>query len=235
MTFIFIFLLLIFHLVLKKWAVNRNTGEKIKWNCEGETKGIEQVKGCRNELIRHVPVTGYGPYICTWTSEEQLAQIKGHCRLKHHTDLKQVFWGRASKKLELGSGFMVFADLSCRSLLPSVWHSFVYLFLVLCFFSQIRYLRKSKGWLLTPEIWEKMVCGTCMCVFSHSVMSDSLYHVDCSPLGSSVHGILQARILEWVAISFSRGSFLPRDQTHVSFIGRSSLLHSATWLVRVSP
>ena len=29
---------------------------------------------------------------------------------------------------------------------------------------------------------------------------------DCSPLGSSVHGILQARILEWVAISFSRGS-----------------------------
>ena len=33
--------------------------------------------------------------------------------------------------------------------------------------------------------------------------------VDCSPLGFSVHGILQARILEWVAISFSRGSFLP--------------------------
>ena len=146
--------------------VNRNTGEKIKWNCEGETKGIEQVKGCRNELIRHVPVTGYGPYICTWTSEEQLAQIKGRCRLKHHTDLKQVFWGRASKKLELGSGFMVFADLSCRSLLPSVWHSFVYLFLVLCFFSQIRYLRKSKGWLLTPEIWEKMVWVEHVCVCS---------------------------------------------------------------------
>ena len=35
--------------------------------------------------------------------------------------------------------------------------------------------------------------------------------VDCSPLGSSVHGILQARILEWVAISFSRGSSKPRD------------------------
>ena len=32
--------------------------------------------------------------------------------------------------------------------------------------------------------------------------------VDCSPPGSSVHGILQARILEWVAISFSRGIFL---------------------------
>ena len=35
--------------------------------------------------------------------------------------------------------------------------------------------------------------------------------MDCSPPGSSVHGILQARILEWVAISFSRGSSQPRD------------------------
>ena len=34
-------------------------------------------------------------------------------------------------------------------------------------------------------------------------MSDSFYPMDCSPLGSSVHGILQARILEWVTISFS--------------------------------
>ena len=38
--------------------------------------------------------------------------------------------------------------------------------------------------------------------------------MDYSPPGSSIHGILQARILEWVAISFSRGSSLPRDQTH---------------------
>ena len=41
---------------------------------------------------------------------------------------------------------------------------------------------------------------------------------DCSPPGSSVHGILQARILEWVAISFSRGSSGPRDRTPVSHI-----------------
>ena len=40
--------------------------------------------------------------------------------------------------------------------------------------------------------------------------------MDCSPPGSSVHGISQARILEWVAISYSRGSFLPSDQTRVS-------------------
>ena len=44
---------------------------------------------------------------------------------------------------------------------------------------------------------------------------------DCSLPGSSVHGILQARILEWVAISSSRGSSGTRDQTQVScFAGR---------------
>ena len=42
--------------------------------------------------------------------------------------------------------------------------------------------------------------------------------MDCSPPGSSVHGILQARILEGVAIPFSRGSSQPRDQTQVSCI-----------------
>ena len=44
--------------------------------------------------------------------------------------------------------------------------------------------------------------------------------MDCSLPGSSVHGISQAKILEWVAISFSMGSSLPRDQTLVSCIGR---------------
>ena len=43
--------------------------------------------------------------------------------------------------------------------------------------------------------------------------------VDCSPPGSSIHGIFQARILEWVAISFSRGSSRPRDWTQVYCTG----------------
>ena len=42
--------------------------------------------------------------------------------------------------------------------------------------------------------------------------------VDCSLSGSSIHGIFQARLLEWIAISFSRGSSQPRDQTQVSHI-----------------
>ena len=52
--------------------------------------------------------------------------------------------------------------------------------------------------------------------------------VDCNPPGSSVHGILQARILEGVAMSSSRGSFQLRDQTRVSYascIGRWVLYH----------
>ena len=52
--------------------------------------------------------------------------------------------------------------------------------------------------------------------------------VDCSPPGSSVHGILQARILEWVAMPFSRGSSRLRDGTRVSYVsceGRRVLYH----------
>ena len=47
--------------------------------------------------------------------------------------------------------------------------------------------------------------------------------MDCSSPGSSVHGILQARILEYVAIPFSRGSSQPRDQTQVSGIAEGIL------------
>ena len=42
--------------------------------------------------------------------------------------------------------------------------------------------------------------------------------MDCSSPSSSIHGIFQARVLEWVAISFSRGSSWPRDRTQVSCI-----------------
>ena len=57
--------------------------------------------------------------------------------------------------------------------------------------------------------------------------------MDWSPPGSSVHGSFQARRLEWVAISYSRGSSSPRDRTHVSWIscvGRRLLYHRATRL-----
>ena len=52
--------------------------------------------------------------------------------------------------------------------------------------------------------------------------------MDYSLTDSSVRGISQARILERVAISFSRGSSRPRDRTHVFGIGRPVLYHRAT-------
>ena len=52
--------------------------------------------------------------------------------------------------------------------------------------------------------------------------------MNCTPLGAFVHGILQARMLEWVAMPFSRGSSQSRDRTHISYvswIGRQVLYH----------
>ena len=59
--------------------------------------------------------------------------------------------------------------------------------------------------------------------------------MDSQPPGSSVHGILQARILEWAAIPFSRGSSWPRDQTQVSRIAGGFFtvwaVESVIWLI----
>ena len=68
----------------------------------------------------------------------------------------------------------------------------------------------------------------CMCIYMHTTYAGAAQSCltlcdpkDCSLPGSSVHGILQARILEWVAISFSGGSSQLGDQTCVSYIAGS--------------
>ena len=79
-----------------------------------------------------------------------------------------------------------------------------------------------------------------VCVYTHIQSLQSCLtlcdSMDCSQPGSSVPGILQARVLEWVAIPFSRRSSWPRDRTHVSCvscIGRRILYHFTTWEARV--
>ena len=62
---------------------------------------------------------------------------------------------------------------------------------------------------------------------SRSVVSDSLRPMDCSPSDSSVHGILHAGILEWVAISFSRGIFLTQGSNLGLLHGRQTLYHQS--------
>ena len=64
----------------------------------------------------------------------------------------------------------------------------------------------------------ELLRGLCMCAKSLQWRLTLCDPMDCSPPGFPVHGTLQARILEWVAISFSTGSSRPRDQTQVSCI-----------------
>ena len=67
------------------------------------------------------------------------------------------------------------------------------------------------------------LCTFCICVLVAQSCPTFCNPMDCSPPGSSVPGILQARILEWVAISSSRGSSWRTDRTQVSCIGRQML------------
>ena len=69
-------------------------------------------------------------------------------------------------------------------------------------------------WLMKPPESEK--------VFIAQSCPNLCDATDCSPPGSSVHGILQAIILEWVAISCSRGSSRPRDQTWVFYVSSTA-------------
>ena len=73
-----------------------------------------------------------------------------------------------------------------------------------------------------------------MCAKSLQSCPTLCHPMNCSPPGSSFHGVLQARVLEWVAVPSSRGSSPPRDQTcisYVSCIGRQSCFFAtnATW------
>ena len=71
----------------------------------------------------------------------------------------------------------------------------------------------------------------CVCLVTQSCPTLCDF-IDCSPPGSSVCEILQARILKWVAISSFRGSSKPRDRTHVSCVGGGFLTH---WTIREAP
>ena len=87
-----------------------------------------------------------------------------------------------------------------------------------------RCIAESLGY--TPETNTTLKSIMCVSCFSHVGFFATPWTV--TQQDSSVHGILQARILEWVAVPSSRGSSQPRDQTHTSYvscIGRWVLYH----------
>ena len=76
--------------------------------------------------------------------------------------------------------------------------------------------KKKSNWALKVKV---LVAQSCL-IYCNPM--------DCSPPGSSVHGILQAKMLEWVAMPFSRGSSQPRDWTWVSCIAGGFFIVWAT-------
>ena len=66
---------------------------------------------------------------------------------------------------------------------------------------------------MSPVLSTRLLYSSVLVAQSNLTLHDPM---DCSLPGFSIHSILQARLLEWVAISFSRGSSPPRDQTQVS-------------------
>ena len=80
-------------------------------------------------------------------------------------------------------------------------------------------------WVLSMYKYECLVCCCSLVAKSCLTFCNPMH---CSPPGSSVHENFQARILEWVAISFSSGSSRPRDSEPISCIGRQILYHWAT-------
>ena len=90
-------------------------------------------------------------------------------------------------------------------------------------FSFYRDLQKSEYVFICCIVYKVLLLLLLLSRFTRVRLCDPM---DCSPSGSSVHGLPQARILEWVAISFSRRSSWPRGQIQVSYascVGRQVL------------
>jgi len=87
-----------------------------------------------------------------------------------------------------------------------------------CWMNDKQYIKVNFTWHEAYSYIGMDLCTFIDNVLSCSITSNICSPMDCSPSGSYAHGILQARILEWVAISYSRESFWPQDLTHISGI-----------------
>ena len=149
-----------------------------------------------------------------WTEKPCGLQSMGSQWVRHDWETKQQSKGRCFQPLQKASG----PDTQCRSRQTP--------------------LPLFQGWswgstrqAADPE--EGSNIRPLRPLYLHGQLCPALYDcMDCSPQGSSVHGIFQARILEWVAISYSTWSSQPKYQTcisGVSCIFRWILYHRAIW------
>ena len=121
--------------------------------------------------------------------------------------------------MNLGTTQIVQDGLTLRSLITSAKTPFPH---------QVPFTASRWTYHLREWRWEEGTVETTVCCAQSLQSCPTLCNpTDCSLPGSSVYGVILARILEWVAILSSRGSSRPRDQTHipcVSCIGRQVLL-----------
>ena len=142
-----------------------------------------------------------------------------NCRNCLHNRLKPVKYQTVpgTEQAPSEDGFFSLCFLSCYSM---GWHCLQPIQIHRC--SPV--LITGLLFLFEPLVYVCMCVWRGVCVCVHSVAS-CCGHMDCCPPGSSVHGILLARILEWVAISYPRGSSQPRDRTCVSCISSNPWPH----------
>ena len=105
---------------------------------------------------------------------------------------------------------------STTTIIIVMWTAYIYIELI----NWVPFILSTTLEIRYMTIRHHLITKSCL------TLSNSL---DCSPPGSSVHGITQARILEWVIISFSRGSPQLRDRTCVFCVAGGFFNHRATW------
>ena len=146
------------------------------------------------QLVKNPPAMPetWVPSLC-WEGPLEKGMTYPYSKTSYNVSISRM-GNLASKRLYnvAGTYFPTFPP-STLILIPQPLH--------LVFFCQTNYSTKSES--------ESEVAQSC------PTLCDPM---DCTLPGSSIHGIFQARILEWVAISFSRGCSRPRDQTQVSCI-----------------
>ena len=167
-----------------------------EWGVEGDDRGWD---GWMASLTRRIWVwVGYWSW--WWTGKPGMLQFMGSQRVRHN-------WATELNWTELKLGFR---------------------FILFFFLIFILYWRRVdlgfpggtvvKNLPTRQETWIQSLGYIYAWVLNHSTMSFLCNPIDCRPWGSSVHGIFQARILEWVAMPSSRRPSWPRNQIHVSYI-----------------
>ena len=141
--------------------------------------------------------------------------------LQHHNLKASILWYSVFFMVQLSHPYMITGKTIALTRLMSLLFNMLSR-LVIAFLPRSRCLLIS--WLQSPSavILESPQKSEVKIIYSYPTLWDP---TECSPPGSSVCGILQAWILEWVAISFSRGSSQPRDRTRVSrIVGRCLII-----------